>query len=205
MAITDYIEVAFSTIFASAKGHDAKGFIHTPAFSSFPTPTVTVSSPEIGPSGSSMHVDHSQDGVERFPELQWTSSHADIKEYLLIAEDPDAPLPTPIVHGIYYGIPSERSSVSPGDFELLAGAKEPNRLVGQFWHGAILRKRPYAGPKPLLNHGPHRYVYTVVALSEKIDPASLSAVPKRDELAAAVVGKVVGWGSWTGVYERKWK
>jgi hypothetical protein len=45
----------------------------------------------------------------------------------------------------------------------------------------------------------------LVALSKPVDHAKLSARATKEELAAEIVGKVVGWGAWVGVFERKWE
>lgn len=36
---------------------------------------------------------------------------------MLIVEDPDAPLPTPIAHGVYYAIPADTLSVDARSFD----------------------------------------------------------------------------------------
>ena len=46
--------------------------------------------------------------------------------------------------------------------------------------------------------------YFVVALSVPIEAAWLEAKAMREQIANAIVGKVVGWGQWVGSCERKW-
>ena len=43
----------------------------------------------------------------------------------------------------------------------------------------------------------------MIALKEIVDETKVSAVPTKDELAVEIVGKVIGWGVWIGVYEDK--
>lgn len=138
----------------------------------------------------------------QFPSLQWSGIPANTKEFLLVSEDPDASLPRPIVHGIYYGIVSTKTGVTGGDFEQ---ATKPFILKGGFMYGKNRRGNVYIPPKPLLGHGPHRYFFTVIALDQPLDGSKFGESPALEEVAKAIQGKVVGWGQWIGVYERKWK
>jgi phosphatidylethanolamine-binding protein (PEBP) family uncharacterized protein len=198
----NYIEYGLSRIFASAKGRDARLFTKGPAFAQHPTSTISISCPEVGQTGSNLHVELSAEGAGRFPTIHWPGASPETKEYLLISEDPDAPLPNPIIHGIYYGIPSTATGVSNIDFE---EAAEPYALKGGFKHGKNRRGNVYIPPRPLLGHGPHRYFFTLIALNERVDSSKLSTLPTAEEMAGAIEGKVVGWGEWIGVYERKWQ
>ena len=52
-------------------------------------------------------------GQTRFPDLSWYFSDEanvgkNVTQYLVIVEDPDAPLPRLVGHGTYYAIPSIR-------------------------------------------------------------------------------------------------
>lgn len=198
----NYVEYGLSRLFSNAKGRDARLFTKGPAFAQFPHPTITIECPEVGPSGSQLHVDHSAEGAGRFPSLQWPAASPETKQFLLISEDPDAPLPNPIIHGIYYGIPSTATGVTGVDFEQ---ATKPFSLKGGFLYGKNRRGNVYIPPKPLLGHGPHRYFFTLVALRQPIDTSRLSESPTIEEVARAIVGNVLGWGEWVGVYERKWQ
>jgi phosphatidylethanolamine-binding protein (PEBP) family uncharacterized protein len=203
MGIPPFIEGCLGSLFSNAKGRDAKLFIKERAFSSFPEPTFVVESPDCGPSGSAMGEDYSQLGSERFPLLKWnTDSLApEIKEYLIIVEDPDAPLPTPITHGLYWGITGETTgfggeAVKPnGDVKGGKGYR-----VGKNRKGTV-----YLGPRPVLGHGEHRYMFDVIGLKEKLDAKNLNEIPTKEDLSKAIDGKVVGWGRWMGTFERKWK
>ncbi|KIL84790.1 hypothetical protein FAVG1_12018 [Fusarium avenaceum] len=97
--MTAYIEVTASWLFKSFKGRDAKAFFTTPAFASHPEPTLPITSPDCGPDGATLGKSYMAGDQERFPELNW-DYHEGVKEWLLVAEDPDAPLPTPICHGL---------------------------------------------------------------------------------------------------------
>ena len=94
-----------------------------------------------------------------FSTLNWPAAAPDVKEYLLISEDPDAPLPSPTIHGIYYGIPPSMIGVGEGDI----GPAKPQgeyKLKGVFKYGKNRRGTIYIPPRPLPCHGPHRYFFT---------------------------------------------
>lgn len=101
--MTALIEVSLSWLFKNAKGHDAKSFYTHPAFADFQDKReIVVTAPEIGPTNSKLDVEYTHDGAGKFPTLHWEApAHiaGKVKEWLLVSEDPDAPLPTPICHG----------------------------------------------------------------------------------------------------------
>lgn len=206
MGILDYVEYCLSWLFFNFKGRDAKVFTKGPAFADFPKPTIEVTSPDCGPSGSDMKPEYTQVGADRFPELHWSNPPGDVKEYILICEDPDAPLPTPIYHSLFYAIPPHSMKITAGDIELVAvEGKEERSPKGGFRFVKNRRGKHYAGPKPLLGHGPHRYFYQLIALNEPLDLVELGENVTKEQLAEAIVGKVVGWGIWIGSFERKWE
>lgn len=78
-----------------------------------------------------------------------------------------------------------------------------NELKGGFRYAKNLRGTVYSGPKPLKGHGEHRYFYFVVALKEGLDVGKMGKVPSKEELGSECEGKVLGWGKWIGIAERK--
>ncbi|KAI1335108.1 PEBP-like protein [Xylariaceae sp. FL0016] len=203
--MTAVLEVTLSWLFKNAKGRDAKSFYTRPAFANCAEQSIAVTSPDCGENGAKMDVDYTHDGDGKFPALQWSAPPdiaEQVKEWLLVSEDPDAPLPTPICHGIYYGIPPTENSVKATDFEVVDKTK--GLMKGGFHYGRSRNGSPYIAPRPLLNHGPHRYFYMVVALKEPLPDTLKTPAVTRDQIADAIVGRVLGWGMWTGVAERKW-
>ena len=195
MGLPPFIEGTLGTLLSSQKGRDAKLFTSTPPFSSIPA-TIPITSPDCGVSGSAMGAEYSQLGSERFPLLKWPAN-PEVKEWLIIVEDPDAPLPSPIVHGLYVGL---EGSVT----EFGGESVKPNgEMKGKGWRVGRNRKGTvYIGPRPVLGHGVHRYMFDVVGLKEKLE---LSEYPTKEECGKAVEGKIVGWGRWMGTFERKWE
>lgn len=203
MGFLDYIEYGASWIFINAKEHDSGLFTKGPAFKDFPNPTFDLESPECGPSNSNLSLEHSEWGSRKFPEFKWTQPSPDVKEYLLICEDPDAPFKEPGTHGLYYAIPPTVTQITADYFEVVDEKTQQKKLKGPLKLGKNRRGTVYTGARPLLGHGPHRYFYELIALKEPIDERGLSVVPTKDELAAAIVGKVIGWGVWVGIYENQ--
>ncbi|KAK0647530.1 hypothetical protein DIS24_g7689 [Lasiodiplodia hormozganensis] len=205
MSIWQYIEYYLSKLLYSLRAHDAGLFIKSPAFAALPEPNITLECPQCGSSGSQMLVDLTQDGKDEFPHLRWTKPpQLDVKEYILLCEDVDAPLPFPVAHSVFYAIPAETTQVTHEDTQPVDGSVQGGLKAGFRWVPNI-RKRHYLGPRPLVGHGPHRYVYQLVALSEPLDLQSLGSQVTKTKIAEAIKGKVVGWGSWVGVYERTWQ
>ncbi|KAK7988153.1 hypothetical protein PG990_005005 [Apiospora arundinis] len=199
------IEVSLSWLLQNFKHRDDKLFVKGPAFADHPKPTLSVTSPDCGETDAQLAVAYTADGLGGHPELTWTAPAAvqdQVREWLLVSEDPDAPLPTPIAHGVFGGIPVAKTSVKADDFDIQDDTQA--LLKGGFHYGVTRRGVPYIPPRPLLNHGPHRYFYFVVALSKPLEAGMLKAKATREQIADAIVGKVVGWGQWVGSCERKW-
>ncbi|KAL1980075.1 hypothetical protein VTN96DRAFT_4664 [Rasamsonia emersonii] len=203
----DYIEQILAWLLSHRKGHDAGLFHKSRAFANVPKePTIPLECPDIGPTGSTIPPGYSFFGKGMFPTLKWPSlTTTEIKEYLLVVEDPDAPLSEPSLHGLYYGIPATRTSVTNDDFEKQQQeeGEEGYTLKGGFKYGQNRRGTVYIPPRGLLGHGPHRYFFQLVALREPIDVSKLSSPATKEEIVEQIDGKVVGWGLWMGIWERK--
>ncbi|KAE8344407.1 hypothetical protein BDV24DRAFT_171875 [Aspergillus arachidicola] len=142
--------------------------------------------------------------LQCFPELRWTPPpKVEVKEYILISEDIDPPIPRFVVmHGLFYAIPPTITGVLPDDTEQDRNTKD--HITRSGWrYVPNLRGSSYIGPAPPLGHGVHRYIFTVVALSEPLRFDRSQRVSQR-QIATAMVGKVVGWGQWVGHFERPW-
>ncbi len=125
------------------------------------------------------------------PPLSWDGVPTDAVELVLLVEDPDAPVPSPIFHLAIAGIPASESSIHEGG--LNAGAHPYGQGTG------TLGRRGYSGPRPVRGHGPHEYVFQLYALSEPLE-LPLGASPTR--IVDAMAGKVVARGRLVGLYER---
>lgn len=204
------IEDLFGYAMSSKRAYDTGLITRQPAISSTPQ-TITVTS-DIGPSGSRLAKAYSSSkisGEDKMPDISWTAATdvaGRVKEWVVVAEDPDAPVGEPIVHGIYYGISKSRAGVVQKDFER-EGAEEERRLAGGFWYGKSRTGDVYIAPRPIARHGEHRYFFSVIGLSSSVDWADVrgkaeKGLVDKKSLLQAVEGKVVGWGEWIGTFER---
>lgn len=205
MGVADYFMYGLGRLLINQKGRDKGLFLKTPIFESMPEPTFTIQSPDCGPSESYVSEEYTGYGEDRFPELAWKKPSPDVAEYLLIVEDPDAPLPTPITHAIFYAIPADKTLITNDDLAVDKVMGKERHLKGGFRCGKNIINSVYGGPKPPLGHGSHRYFYTLVALKEPLDKTKLSPVATKKEIGNEIKGKVIGWGLWIGLYERKWE
>jgi hypothetical protein len=95
-----YVELSLAWILKNSKSHEDKCFSTYPAFSSCKEPTIPVASPDCGETNATMNKEYIAEGA-RMPTLEWEvppNLAGNVKEWLVVAEDPDAPLPTPIAH-----------------------------------------------------------------------------------------------------------
>ena len=203
--IADYVQYLLGSLLYSVRGHDNKKIINSPAFKNLPEPNMTVQVPECGPSGSSLLYEHTcaaNDGDGRFPNIRWAppSGVEDVKEQILLCEDPDPPIPGFLMnHGIFYAIPPDvheasQNQIAAHDSAVPGSITDPdaNSHVTQAGWKYIptLRGTAWIGAEAPLGHGKHRYTFTVIALSEKLDFGRAAEVTKRD-LENAIDGKVV--------------
>lgn len=131
------------------------------------------------------------EGADLSPHLKWSSPPPGTKSYLLIAEDPDAPMGT-FVHWVVYDLPGDRLELNRGKRKALGdGIKEGLNDFGQ---------KGYGGPCPPKGHGPHRYIFVLKALD--VPTLNLPDGAKRSELERAVRGHVLAEARTTGKFKR---
>ena len=206
--ILDRLEYALAYLLYNVRGHDSDLFTRTPPFSQI-QPTVQVTSPECE-DGLLKHR-HTPFGEDAFPDLQWelppsSSPTKPIKEWLVVGEDPDAPLPFAIVHGIFYGLPAQKATITHADLEPISASAtgSSTSLKGGFNHGANIRGTVWGGARPPVGHGHHRYFFQVVGLSERVE-TELGQKLSKKELVRLIEGKIVAWGEFVARYERKYE
>jgi hypothetical protein len=162
--------------------------------------TFTLSSPDI-PAGGSVPAHFEADvfgcgGRNESPVLQWTGAPADAQSFAVTVYDPYAPTGSGWWHWLVVDLPAGTSELSAnagakGSRTLPAGARQMRNDYGAFAWGGMC---PPPGDKP------HRYIFTVHALS----------VPKLDipdDATAALTGFMVNAttiakASFTSTYAR---
>jgi len=123
------------------------------------------------------------------PPLAWTGAPEATRRLVLIVEDVDAPLLRPFTHAVAYAIDPATASLGAG---ALNDAHVPMGVNGA-------GTRTYVAPAPPPAHGPHRYVFTLLAVDyvPRFDQA-----PTRGRTLDAIAGHVVALGELVGTAER---
>ena len=136
--------------------------------------------------GGEIPRDHTCDGADTSPALEWNGAPDDAQALALIVDDPDA---RAFVHWIVYDMTATQSGGLPQGYS--ASPDAPAQGTNDF------RRTGYGGPCP--PSGTHRYVFTLYALSE---PTGLSGAPRGDEVRDALRGRILAEATLTGTYTR---
>ncbi len=142
--------------------------------------------------GERIPVQHTRDGQDQSPPLEWTSPPEGTAELVLICDDPDAPGGT-WNHWIVYDLSPEATSLPEG-VGTDAAVAEPALKQGVTSFGST----GYGGPSP--PPGPtHRYQFTLYAVSAETD---LEAGASKEQVLAVIEGKVLAETMLEGTYSR---
>lgn len=126
------------------------------------------------------------DGADQSPPLAWQEPPDGTQSFVLIVDDPDAPLGT-WVHWVVYNLPPDTQQL-PAGVTLTAGSEGLNDFD----------QRLYGGPCP--PSGKHRYRFKLYALDTELDLDPVNATPKTVEKAMA--DHILAVGNLTGTYAR---
>jgi Raf kinase inhibitor-like YbhB/YbcL family protein len=158
---------------------------------------LTVTSPTFK-AGETVPRDYTADGKNVSPPLQWSGAPAATKEFAIVLDDPDVPMPQPFVHWVMYKIPGTATGV-PENIPIDPAAAMPAEVSGAV-QGLSGFKRPiYRGPAPPPGK-PHHYHFKVYAIDAALD---LKPGLTKAELLEAIKGHVVGEGELVAIYERQ--
>ncbi len=130
------------------------------------------------------------DGANISPQLSWDNAPKGTKSFVLICEDPDAPMGT-FTHWILYDIPADVHELLenlPKDKILPNGAKQG---IADF------KKIGYGGPCP--PSGTHRYYFKLYALDTLLN---LEPGLKKEDILKAMNGHILAQGQIMGKYAR---
>ena len=109
------------------------------------------------------------------PPLAWTNVPAETQELVLILEDYDVPFPHPLMHLLVYSISPNTTGFAEG---ALPSKNDPTERPGLPLGKNSMGHQRYDGPAPIPGHGPHHYVFQLLA-SEGIHPFRRGARSQR--------------------------
>jgi hypothetical protein len=156
-------------------------------------PHLALSSPAF-PDGGRLPIRFTADGDGVSPPLTWGEPPAGTAGFCLVAEDPDAPAPSPLVHAVVWAIPADERRLAEGAIAADGGAPHrPDVGLNSF------RAEGWLPPDPPTGHGPHSYAFQLFALSSLPD---LPADPGRGQVVEAMAGRVLASGLLVGTYSR---
>lgn len=144
------------------------------------------------------------------PALRWSNVPAGTKALALMVHDPDAPTGSGFWHWAVYNIPPNATGLPQG------AGNSPSLLPAPSFGGtndfldtgATGGNGNYGGPCPPAGDGPHRYIFTLYAVSAN-DVAAAGGIPRTGSAAlfSFVLNKGLGSGllgkaSFTATYGR---
>lgn len=134
-------------------------------------------------------------GANISPALEWSGAPDGTKSFAVTVYDPDAPTGSGWWHWMVYDIPADVSSLVTG-----AGNDE-SKLPSGARHGMTdYGVKRWGGPCPPPGDEPHRYIFTIFALS-------VDTLDVPDDATSALIGfnlnaNALGKGSFTATFGR---
>ncbi len=153
--------------------------------------------------GQPIPAEHTEDGDDVSPPLEWSGVPEGTKELALICDDPDAPRPDrpakdPWVHWVLYKIPADANGLPEGVAQTARLDDPRGALQGKnSWPKG--QTVGYRGPAPPKGSGRHRYFFKLYALDGQLE---LGPEDDKRALLEAMSGHVIGRGELIGTYER---
>lgn len=141
--------------------------------------------------GAAIPVRFTDDGAGLSPPLAWDDIPDAAAELLLIVEDADPPMPSPLVHAIVHRLTAAPGFLTEGELS----TADPDVHMGR---NSYLRTG-WLPPDPPTGHGVHRYVFQLYALGAHSD---LGAHPGRSAVRDVVEALAIARGRLIGTYER---
>jgi len=132
---------------------------------------------------------------DQVPGLSW-SAVIEARSYVLIVEDPDAPMDQPFVHWLLWNIPGEATEIPAG----LSRTEHPPELAGAVQGRNSGGTTGWHGTKPPEGHGVHHYHFQLFAFTDTLD---LPPKTTLQELVDVLKGQAIASGEVVGLYERK--
>ena len=142
---------------------------------------------------------YTQAGTETSPALAWTPAPEGTESFVLIMRDLDgiSNLGTDThLYWMLWNIPKDARALPEG-VPALEELPDGTRQIGMAgpW---------YRGPAASIAGPPHHYAFELYAVSAKIDVAAVGQTPAATEASvrAAMTGKIVGKGTFIGLFKR---
>jgi Raf kinase inhibitor-like YbhB/YbcL family protein len=159
--------------------------------------TIAVTSPDFEAGG---RIPRRYCGIGRgqnvSPALDWIGVPQETRQLLLILEDTDAPLKSPIVHMIALLVPGTAQEGAAASGGVAEGALTPGNLAVQYVP-AFRGWLAYQGPRPLPGHGAHHYGFHLFALDRELDAHTIGGL---GELLPQAAGHVLASGVLVGTH-----
>ncbi|NOX38859.1 MAG: YbhB/YbcL family Raf kinase inhibitor-like protein [Calditrichaeota bacterium] len=141
--------------------------------------------------GKPIPLKYTCDGPDVSPPLSWSGTPAGTKSFVLICDDPDAPVGT-WVHWVIYNIPGDRT-------ELPEGVAKENIVLEDVRQGINdFQRIGYGGPCPP-GGKPHRYFFKLYALDIE---SNWEAGLTKEEVLEKMENHVLGQTELMGTYQR---
>lgn len=187
------LERAIGRALRSVRAGDRQLAARAPRIAAAPD-TLRLGSPAFA-DGAAMPERHAGAGVGQnlSPPLTWSNVPPGTAELVLVMQDPDAPLPWPVVHLIALGLKPDSTGVAEAALTPTAGA-------GIAFGAGSFGRIGYAGPRPPRGHGPHRYIFQLFAVAR---PLAFPAPPSLAPLLASVGAAILARGELIGTFERR--
>ena len=142
--------------------------------------------------GQAIPPKYTADGADSSPPLRWNDPPAGTKGFVLICDDPDAPVGS-WVHWVLFDIAADSR-------ELGESLPKTDTIPGSAKHGITdFRKVGYWGPAPPPGKM-HRYFFRLYAVD--LAPLGLAAGATKKQVQRAIEGHVLGQAELVGTYRR---
>lgn len=124
------------------------------------------------------------------PHLEWSGFPSNTKSFVLIMDDPDAPVEIAPPHGIWdhwiiYNIPSSISKLEEGQID------SEIKVLNNSW-----KEKKYGGPCPPTGK-PHRYFFKIYALNDYLE---FDEEASKQDLVLALQKHLLAQAELIGIY-----
>lgn len=124
------------------------------------------------------------------PHLEWSGFPLNTKSFVLIMDDPDAPVELAPPHGIWdhwiiYNIPASITKLPEGQID------SSIKVLNNGW-----KEKKYGGPCPPAGK-PHRYFFKIYALNDYLE---LEENASKQDLVLALQKHLLGQAELIGIY-----